>query len=207
MQYYLVLDLEMTGFEPGWHEIIQIGACLFDENWQEKGRYLQNVYPENEEAFSLYAEKVHGLSQADLDDAPMMHEVIPELEEWILEKLGWRGRFEDRHTYFRKFRDILLCGQGVVNDINFLKFAYRQEKIDWPFSYRMLDLQSLSFLLFRILEANGQTVPRSFGLDAVAAFFGYEREGQEHNALEDAVITSQCLKSVLAYTQKLKLQA
>lgn len=202
---YLVLDLEMTGFEPGWHEIIQIGACLYDENWNELGRFLENVYPENEEAFSLSSQEVHGLTLEELEDAPMIYEVIPQFEEWILEKLGLQGKFEERHKYARRLRNIMICGQGVINDINFLKFAYRQEKIDWEFSYRMLDLQSLSFFLFQTLEKNGIQTPKSFNLNAIASFFGFEREGKEHNALEDAVITAECFKKVMKYSEKLKI--
>ena len=67
---YLVLDLEMTGPEPDYNEIIQIGAVLFDDNWVEKGQYLTNVYPENKEGFSSSSEKIHNLSLADLEDAP-----------------------------------------------------------------------------------------------------------------------------------------
>ena len=58
---YLVVDLEMSGPEPGYHEIIQIGAVLLNDNWVELGTFLTNVYPENEEAFTASAEKVHGL--------------------------------------------------------------------------------------------------------------------------------------------------
>lgn len=204
---YLVLDLEMTGFEPDWHEIIQIGAVLYDKDWNEKGQFLQNVYPENEEAFSSASEKIHGLSLADLDDAPMIYDAIPEMEEWILKKMDWRGKFEERHLYAGKFRNIMICGQSVINDINFLKYAYRQEKISWEFSFRMLDLQGLAFFLFQILRKNGMDTPKKFNLDAIASYFGFAREGTEHNALEDALITGKCLKEVLKYAEKLELKA
>jgi DNA polymerase III epsilon subunit-like protein len=42
---YLVVDLEMSGPEPGYHEIIQIGAVLLNDNWVELGTFLTNVYP------------------------------------------------------------------------------------------------------------------------------------------------------------------
>ena len=47
MTYYLVLDLELSGTEVGWHEIIQIGAVLFDQQWNELGQFLDDVCPEN----------------------------------------------------------------------------------------------------------------------------------------------------------------
>ena len=105
----------MTGPEPGWNEIIQIGAEFFDDNWRSLGTYLQNVYPENEEAFSVKSEEVHGLSLDDLEDAPMIYDVLPEFEKWI-KKLNV-GK--------PSLANVVICGQSVINDINFLRFAYR----------------------------------------------------------------------------------
>jgi DNA polymerase III subunit epsilon len=45
---FLVIDLEMSGLDPLYNEIIQIGACLYNEKWEQLGSYSQNVYPENE---------------------------------------------------------------------------------------------------------------------------------------------------------------
>ena len=203
--YYLVFDLEMTGTDPGWHEIIQIGACLFDEEWNELGQYLQNVYPENEESFSIPALEVHGLTMEELDEAPMISEVLPAFEEWILKKMKINTNVLTEYDRPKFLRRVICCGQSVVNDINFLKFAYRQEKLKWPFSHQMLDLHSLSYYLFMILKNNGENVPRSRSLESVARYFGYERAGHEHNALEDAVLTAKCLKEVFEYAYDLEL--
>jgi DNA polymerase-3 subunit epsilon len=202
--HYLVLDLEMTGPEPGWNEIIQIGAVLYDENWTEKGRYQSLVYPENEESFSSYSEEVHGIAIEDLDEAPMMNEVIPEFEEWILSKMGLRNLAPAQRE--GHLRHVWICGQSVIYDINFLRFAYRQEKLKWPYANKMLDLHTLSYYLFDILKKNGQNAPKSLSLTAIAEYFGYQREGDTHNALEDAVLTGLCLKKVLSYTDKLILK-
>jgi DNA polymerase-3 subunit epsilon len=199
---YLSIDLEMTGTEPGWHEIIQIGAILFDDDWNELGTYLSNVYPENEESFSIPAQRVHDLSMDDLDDAPMLHEVIEEFEGWIAEKLHIRSQDPDK---WRKMRGVIICGQSVINDMNFLKFAYRQEKLKWPFSNKILDLYNIALFLFPILQNNGIAVPDRYSLDAISKFFGFAREGEAHNALEDAILTADCLKEVMKYQQKLKL--
>lgn len=110
----------MTGPEPDYNEIIQIGAVLYDDDWLERGQYLTNVHPENKEAFSSSSEKIHNLSLAELDDAPMIYDVLPELEEWICTQLGLRvptGQL-DRTPFLR---DVIICGQSVINDINFLK--------------------------------------------------------------------------------------
>lgn len=192
---YFVLDLEMTGPEPDWNEIIQIGGVLFDDNWIEKGRYLTNVYPENEEAFSSYSEKIHNISLAELEDAPMIYDVIPEMEEWIITQLGIRKTqtTTDNTPYLK---NVIICGQSVINDINFLKEAYRLEKLKWPYSRTLIDLHTLSYFVFRILKKNNHRTPDRLSLTAIAAHFGLEREGDFHNALEDAVLTAECLKRI-----------
>ncbi len=203
---YLVLDLEMTGPEPDYNEIIQIGAVLFDDNWVEKGRYLTNVYPENEDAFSSSSEKIHNLSLADLEDAPMMYDVLPAMEEWICKQLGIRVPTDqlDRTPFLR---NVIICGQSVINDINFLKEAYRYEKLKWPYSRVLLDLHTLGYFTFRVLKANGRKTPDRLSLTAIANYFGFAREDGFHNALEDAVLTAQCLKEVFKLAEAMQLRA
>jgi len=198
--------LEMSGTEPGWHEIIQIGAIIYNENWQEQGTFLSNVYPENEESFSHSSAEIHGLTLAELDNAPMLNEVLSDFEAWILKMLKMKASRYDIGAANSAFRSITVCGQSVIYDINFLRFAYRQEKLQWPFSNRMIDLNNLAFYLFEILKANGEAVPRSLSLTAIADFFGFEREGINHNALEDAEITGECLKQVMRYTKRFTLE-
>lgn len=200
---YLVFDLEMTGDDPYWHDIIQIGACLYDKDWKELGRYLQNVYPENEEGFSKPSEEVHGLSWEELQSAPMLHEVLPAFENWIIETVSKRKNLQDFEKE-RILRQTKLCGQGVNTDLAFLKEAYRKEKQTWHFPYVALDLQQFWIFLSRCLQSNGyDDVPQSLSLKAIAGYFDLERESDLHNALEDAVLTGECLKKVLSYTKKL----
>jgi DNA polymerase-3 subunit epsilon len=192
---FLVLDIEMTGPEPGWNEIIQIGAEFFNDQWQSLGTYLQNVYPENEEAFTAKSEEVHGLSIDDLEEAPMIFDVIPEFEAWIKKLNSGKPNLSN----------VIICGQSVVYDINFLRFAYRKEKINWPFSNKQIDLHTVSYLFFKILEKNGQSVPRSLSLGSVSGYFGFEREDETHNALEDAQLTARCFKEFFKLIDKVKL--
>ncbi len=191
---FLVMDIEMSGPDPGWNEIIQLGAELFDDDWNTLGTYLTNVYPENVEAFTASAEEVHGLSLDELEDAPMIYDVIPEFEQWIKSR-----------THGAPLHQTVICGQSVIYDINFLRFAYSNEKMRWPYSNKMLDLHTVSYLYFMILEKNGQKVPRSLSLGAVSGYFGFEREEETHNALEDAQLTAQCLKEIFARLDNLKV--
>jgi DNA polymerase-3 subunit epsilon len=56
----------------------------------------------------------------------------------------------------------------------------------------MLELHSVSQYAFMILENNGKKIPRSLSLENVASYFGFSRDGDTHNALEDARLTAKC---------------
>ncbi len=199
--YYLVLDLEMSGPDPEYNEIVQIGAVLCNSNWKELGRFITNVYPENVKGFSSASEKIHDLSLADLENAPMLFDALESFEKWILKTLTI-PEFQKEN----KFRDIILSGQSVMYDINFLRAGYNKQKVKWLFNHTQLDLHTLSWFLFRILEENGFEMPRNRSLGAIASFFELEREGDTHNALEDAVLTKECLAGVMSYIPYLKYE-
>ena len=99
------------------------------------------------------SEKIHNLSLADLEDAPMIYDVLSELEEWICTQLGvWVPKGQLDRTPF--LRDVIICGQSMINDVNFLKEAHRYEKLKWPCSRVLLDLHTLGYFTFRVLRAN-----------------------------------------------------
>jgi DNA polymerase-3 subunit epsilon len=191
------MDLEMTGPEPDYNEIIQIGAEIYDDEWNRKGEYLTNVYPENEDAFSGHSEDIHGISLDDLDEAPMMYDVLPEFEAWIRKSLNYPS---DERLW-----KVIICGQSVINDINFLSYAYKKEKLKWPFSFQLIDLHTISYYGFMILQNNGQQTPKSLSLESVAKYFGLSRETETHNALEDAKLTAKCLIKFFDLTGELKI--
>lgn len=89
---------------------------------------------------------------------------------------------------------MLVCGQGVLHDVQFLQVAYEDQHQKWPFAFRIVDLQTISLVTFRILKNNGKSVPSKYNLQTVAQYFGYEREDSLHNALEDAQLAGKCLK-------------
>lgn len=191
------MDLEMTGPEPDYNEIIQIGAEIYDDEWKLKGEYLTNVYPENEDAFSGHSEEIHGISLDDLDEAPMMYDVLPDFEAWIRKSLNYPEN--------ERLWKVIICGQSVINDINFLSYAYKKEKLKWPFSFQLIDLHTISYYGFMILKNNGKPTPKSLSLESVAKYFGFIRESDTHNALEDARLTAKCLKQFFDLTGELKL--
>ncbi|MDI9859346.1 3'-5' exonuclease [Flectobacillus roseus] len=194
---YLILDLEMSGQEAGYHDIIQIGALLADNDWKVLSKFETLVYPDNEETFSSYSEKVHGISLEDLEDAPSSYDALEDFEAWIRKTL--------RRDSHERLHDVVICGQSVINDINFLKATYDDLNIDWPFSFKLVDLMSISVLMFQVFENNKMATPKSYSLKSVADYFGIHRKDTTHNALEDADITFQCFKKYFELAKQAKL--
>jgi DNA polymerase III subunit epsilon len=183
---YLIFDLEMSGTEVGYHDLIQIGAVLVDDNWQQIATFESLVYPDNEETFNQKAEEIHGISIYDLEEAPSSYDALENFEKWIRKCL--------RRDTKERLTDVIVCGQSVINDVNFLKQKYDDLNLNWPFSFKLVDLLSMSVLVFRILENNKKAMPKSYSLKNVALHFGINREELQHNALEDSIITYQCFK-------------
>ena len=183
---YLFIDLEMTGTEYGYHDIIQIGAVLTDINYNEISQFSTLVYPQNEDVFSQESENIHGISIFDLEEAPMIYDSIELLENWIRKSLHFRQG--------DSLKNIVLCGQSIMNDINFLMASYKEQHLSWPFSYRILDLMTLTDVVYRLLDKKNIERPKSYSLRSASKFLKIHIENEKHDALEDAQLTLKCFK-------------
>jgi DNA polymerase-3 subunit epsilon len=184
---YLFLDLEMTGSEAGYHDIIQVGAVLTNDKFEILSEYTSLVYPENEEVFSEESENVHGISIHDLEDAPMIHDVIDEFEGWIRKTLHRKNK--------DSIKDVIVCGQSILNDINFLMIAYNNQHLLWPFSFRILDLMTLTETMYRVFDSKKIERPKGYSLRTVSKYLQINIEEEKHNALEDAKLTLRCFQN------------
>lgn len=78
---FVAFDLETTGLAPRDHRIVEIGAVRFSEEGRELGRFEQLVNPGR--PVSPSAQRVHGLSDADLAGAPGAPEVLARFVEFL----------------------------------------------------------------------------------------------------------------------------
>lgn len=196
-EQFLVVDLEMSGGIPGVHDIIQIGAVLVNQDFQEIASFDTLIFPENEEDFDPGSKRIHGISRFELNDAPSLDETLEELEYWIEEEGGYTSR--------KAMRELKIIGQGINNDISFLKASYNTVNLSWPFAYQYLDLQDMMFVYSRMLKANEQAVPERLNLNKIAEFFELQRDHQKHDALEDARLTAQCFEALMHRLDAIKL--
>ena len=134
----------------------------------------------------------------------MIYDLLPEFEDWVIEKIGLRNpSLQERENALRR---VIICGQSVINDINFLRHAYNKEKLKWNFSNVLIDLHTLFFYYEEILRANKRETAKGRSLGKIASFFGYHREDTLHNALEDSILTAKCLKHIIEAAKDLKFQ-
>ncbi len=195
---YLCIDLEMSGSIPGEHDIIQIGAVLLDEDFKKLSTFETLVYPENEADFDPESKRIHGISRFELDEAPSLEEALDDMESWLRESGGYTSR--------RAMQSLKLCGQGINNDISFLKAAYHQVNLAWPFSYQSIDLQDISLFYERILIANKKEGFKGLSLNGISDFLGMQREKNKHDALEDAELTARCFEELFKRASLLKIE-
>ncbi|AHW59956.1 DNA polymerase-3 subunit epsilon [Draconibacterium orientale] len=196
-EHYLCLDLEMSGQIPGVHDVIQIGAVLLDDKFEQISTFESLIYPENEADFDPGSKRIHGISRFELEEAPSLEETIEDLEYWLQGEGGFPSR--------KAMCDIKICGQGINNDISFLKASYETVNLTWPFAYQYIDLQDIMLFYKTILEANGKEVPKGLGLNAIAEYLDMERTRNKHNALEDAELTGYCLSELFRRAKEVKL--
>ncbi len=78
---FVAFDLETTGLFAQTDRIVEVGAVRFDASGRELGRFQRLIHPGR--PMSPAAQAVHGISDADLADAPPAATVLPEFLEWL----------------------------------------------------------------------------------------------------------------------------
>jgi len=123
----LVIDVETTGFDPAQYACIEIGAVLLDESLHPVQEFSSLIAPWEGAQIMEQSMKVNQISREQLQCAPFIAEVVNEF-----------------HDTFRLDEAVpLIAGWNVWFDVSFLKELYRRAQRAWPFSYRLLDVQSV----------------------------------------------------------------
>lgn len=78
---FIALDLETTGLIAEVDRIVEIGAIRFSRSGDESGRFQSLVNPQRRMPAGAYA--VHGISDADVADAPRIGDVLPAFLEFL----------------------------------------------------------------------------------------------------------------------------
>jgi DNA polymerase III subunit epsilon len=107
---FVAFDLETTGLVAQIDRVVEIGAVRFTEEGREVGRFEHLVNPER--PMSPAAEAIHGISDADLEDAPPAREVLPRFLEF-LDVPGTTSLVAHNATFDAGFLGRELCRAGM----------------------------------------------------------------------------------------------
>lgn len=187
MNYLLCLDLETTGLDPNYNEIIQIGAILLDEKMRELGEFDRLVKPSFpmrgiNKGYNTYLRSE--ISVEELRKQEPIESVIEDLQTWLLSK----------GVNLSKPGEIALLGQNIKFDYSFLEKAYEKCSLFFPFDYHAIDVSSIYTSIFL---ANEDVLPEKVTLHCITSDFNIENI-QAHNALADARATLEVFKLMTA---------
>ena len=163
---YVVFDCETTGTDTTRDEIVSFALIQLDVDGAETGRYTRLVRPTRE--IPAEATAVHGISAADVADAPSFSDIASVLRV----RLG----------------DSVFVAHNVGFDLPMLQHAFERAGIDYTPPASACTLEA-----FRLLEP----LADNHRLQSICERRGIALEGA-HEALSDVLATTELLRVVLA---------
>lgn len=172
MLNYIIYDLEFTVSRSTRYtsEIIDIGAVKVapvgeDGTLTVIDTFHTFVRPSNKSVLSADTIQFTGITQKDIDAAPLFPEAVKEFINWLPE------------SYY-------LCSWGPDDKSKFVSHCRtHQLKVDWIINHNDVQKQ-----ISRALRKEGG--PRQLGLSQALMLCGIEFDGTQHRALDDALNTA-----------------
>ena len=129
---YAIVDVETTGLNPNYHEMIDIGIIIINQNLEIKGQYFSKVLPSFPERIDPMAQNINGfdLQRWTQEEAISEEELINQMNIFLNSYIG-KPIFIAFNSWFDS--DFL---RNLLNEYDY-KFN------DW-FDYRVLDIPSIA---------------------------------------------------------------
>lgn len=177
---YIVIDLEMNAIAKEYVkesalcmlEVIQIGAVLLDESYQEIGSFVTLVKPQYNVRIEKRYEKLTGIKTGMVESAPCFSEALAMFFQWCDSIPG----------------DSQII-QWSENDYQQICREMELKKISLPDR----DKGYMQTSWFNFQKEYGQTlgVDRSLSLKDAVMYAGKDFSGHQHDALDDARNTAE----------------
>lgn len=187
---YLVIDLEMCKVPKQYrnkiykyaYEIIQVGAVLLDEAYEEIGRLNQYVHPEHG-VIDHFISNFTGIQNSQVKHAPLLEEVLQHMVDWLGDR-EYKVYAWSETDYSQLQHEI--CSKGIEDS----KVDSFMEKKRW------IDYQAVF--------GKRYDFARAVSLEEALTYCGIEAEGRWHDGLCDAVNTAKMIK-VLEMNEEFEL--
>ena len=129
---YAIVDVETTGLNPNYHEMIDIGIIIINQNLEIKGQYFSKVLPSFPERIDPMAQNINGfdLQRWTQEEAISEEELINQINIFLNNYIG--------KPIFIAFNSWFDSG-FVRNLLNEHDYKFN----DW-FDYRVLDIPSIA---------------------------------------------------------------
>ncbi|MGO4538871.1 exonuclease domain-containing protein [Paenibacillus sp. 2TAB19] len=175
---YIILDIEFNGRKFASElpmEVIEIGAVRLDENLQFKDEFSSLIKPVYFSKLNSFIKKKTGIPQEDIDTAEGFKAVITRFNDWLKES-----------------EDLLLFTWGG-EDMKRIVLDNRMHKLDDSFwtSLYYYDLLK-GYLRFR-------NVTNDVSVETALQELEITAEGSAHRALDDARMTGEVLRKIIAH--------
>lgn len=173
----LFVDLETTGLDPEFNEIVEVGCILVDGKTLEIiSEYSAKIKPKHIGRASEEAIKVSGYSPKLWKNAKDIKEVLKKVAEMA--------------------PGAMIAGWKVDFDWWFLEHAFKVAHIAHDFDYHLVDVISLAYVYFRKKKR-----PIGLGLRKVASYFKIKME-EQHDALGDIKGTYLVFRKLMNFYEK-----
>ena len=161
---YIAFDIETTGLDPMYDEIIEIGAIKI-ENGKEIETFSTLIKPEYE--INDFITELTGITNEMVQNAPKIDEVLPEFMNFIQDSiiLGHNVNFdinfiydnlinEDMHPIINDFIDTLRLSRRLLPELKHRRLSdlANYYNIDTTGSHRSLTDVRITIDIFKNLE-------------------------------------------------------
>ncbi len=146
MQTYLFYDLETTGLNKAFDQILHFAAIRTDLNFNELNRYELKIKLNPDVTPSPYAMLTHHMHLADIEKGICEYEAAKQIHKWLNEpgtiSLGYNTlSFDDEFLRFTFYRNLLppythqfanQCGRMDIYPITLMYFLFKNHVMKWP---------------------------------------------------------------------------
>lgn len=148
-----IIDVETTGLDPQFHEMVDVGAIYTTLEGEELGRFFVRIHPKHPDRAGEIARSINGYDEARWEalEALMPDEAV--------------DRFVAFHQEHAKDRRFVLTAYNAPFDRNFLEALLKRHEHSLSdfYTYFVLDLPSMAFGLGVDALVNAE-VAKAFGL-------------------------------------------
>ncbi len=148
-----IIDVETTGLDPQFHEMVDIGAIYTTLEGEELGRFFVRIHPKHPDRAGEIARSINGYDEARWEalEALMPEEAVAQL-----------AAFHQQHAQDRRF---VLTAYNAPFDRNFLEALLKRHDhaLSDFYTYFVLDLPAVAWGLGVDALVNAE-VARAFGL-------------------------------------------